>query len=254
MASALHDGAAGHAHVELVQVDARRPVPSVTRAEGCAVSKRVSWEAGRLPDRHMGPPRLCPRPLPSDPSLAHAPHRTRGPRFHNLRVALRSLHVIAFGVHYPRAWFVGEFLQGGGSGLLRAYVRDDRGVALVHHHPMTRKPSKKKFKLSASEIRELAPGRGACFATDMITVEGRRVRFMYREQPDNEMDSGWRFMAGYESNEYMGNPANHGVYDVNTIANYDPDIVPLLDAPCGSAFERPTGDAFVPVEFRPPDA
>jgi hypothetical protein len=118
---------------------------------------------------------------------------------------------------------------------------------------MTSKPSKKKFKLLASEIREVAPGRGACFATDMITVVGRRVRFMYREQPDNETDSGWRFMAGYESDEYMGDPANHGIYDVNTIANYDPDIVPFLDAAYGSAFERPTGDTFMQVEFHPPD-
>ena len=31
------------------------------------------------------------------------------------------------------------------------------------------------------------------------------------------------------------------VYDVNTIANYDPEIVRLLDAPVGSAFEREGG-------------
>lgn len=126
-------------------------------------------------------------------------------------------------------------------------------AALVHHRAMTDMPSKKKFKLSASEIRQVAPGRGACIATDMITVDGHRVRFMYREPPDNEIDSGWRFMAGYESDEYMNDPDNHAVYDVNTIANYDSDIVPLLDAPCGSAFERPTGDTFVAVDFQPPE-
>ena len=31
----------------------------------------------------------------------------------------------------------------------------------------------------------------------------------------------------------MDEASNHGVYDVNTIANYDPDIIPLLDAPVG---------------------
>lgn len=118
---------------------------------------------------------------------------------------------------------------------------------------MISKPSKKQFKLSANEIREVAPGRGACLATDKITVEGRRVCFMYRQEPDNEMDSGWRYMAGDESDEYMDNPANHEVYDVNTIANYDPDIVPYLDAPYGSAFECLKGDTFVPVAFHPSD-
>lgn len=61
---------------------------------------------------------------------------------------------------------------------------------------------------------------------------------MYREAPDEEIDSGWRFMSGSESEDYMANSDNLAVYDVNTIANYDPDIIPFLDAPIGSAFER----------------
>jgi hypothetical protein len=48
-------------------------------------------------------------------------------------------------------------------------------------------------------------------------------------------------VSGYESDDYMNDPGNHGAYDVNTIANYDPDIVPFLDAPIGSAFERENG-------------
>jgi hypothetical protein len=102
-------------------------------------------------------------------------------------------------------------------------------------------PRNKNFKLLADDIIPLATGRGGCIATDMITVEGRKVAFMYRETPDNDIDSGWRFMSGYESEEYMDEPDNHGVYDVNTIANYDVDIIPFLDAPVGSAFEREGG-------------
>lgn len=110
---------------------------------------------------------------------------------------------------------------------------------------MKRKP----FRLSAEQIRPLAPGHGACFATDRITVDGEPVRYMYREAPDNDVDSGWRFLAGTEDQAYLDDPANIGLYDVNTIANYDPDIIPLLDAPEGSAFERRIEDGeFVPVE------
>ena len=77
---------------------------------------------------------------------------------------------------------------------------------------------KKQFaSFPKGKVRELAIGLGACFATDMITVQGKKVRFMYREQPDNDSDSGWRFMAGYESDDYMKDPSNHGIYDVNTI-------------------------------------
>jgi len=99
----------------------------------------------------------------------------------------------------------------------------------------------KIFFIPGAAIVQLAPGYGVCFATDMITVEGRRVAFMYREAPDRDVDSGWRFTSGFEDDEYMGNADNHGLYDVNTIANYDPDIIQFLDSPIGSAFEREDG-------------
>ncbi len=102
-------------------------------------------------------------------------------------------------------------------------------------------PLEKKFKLKAEELRDIAPGLGACFATDSITVDGHKVAFMYREDPDNDMDSGWRFLSGLESEEYMDNADNHAIYDVNTIANYDSEIVPFLNMPYGTAFERPDG-------------
>jgi hypothetical protein len=96
----------------------------------------------------------------------------------------------------------------------------------------------KMFRLSADQIRQIVTNQGGCIASDMITVEGRKVGWMYRETPDFKNDSGWRFFAGIESDEYMQNPANHAIYDVNTIANYDEEIVPHLSAPIGSAFER----------------
>jgi hypothetical protein len=96
----------------------------------------------------------------------------------------------------------------------------------------------KNFKLKAEQIKTLANGHGGCIATDMITVDGKQVGYMYREVPRNPQDSGWRFMSGSESQEYMDEPNNHAIYDVNTIANYDPEIIPFLNAPIGSAFER----------------
>ncbi len=96
----------------------------------------------------------------------------------------------------------------------------------------------------------IAPGRGGCIATDLITVAGKRVGYMYREQPDRDLDSGWRFFAGSESQEYINDLDNMTVYDVNTIANYDPEIVPWLDAPYGTAFERDeSSGSFVPTDF-----
>lgn len=112
----------------------------------------------------------------------------------------------------------------------------------------------KQFRLSADQIKPLAEGHGGCIATDKITVEGYPVRFMYREAPDNDIDSGWRFMSGFEDDAYMDDTTSHGVYDVNTIANYDPSIIPFLEAPEGSAFEKtPESERFLPVADWEPD-
>src|SRR2546423_5965626 len=89
----------------------------------------------------------------------------------------------------------------------------------------------KTFKLRADQIKSLAPGHGACIATDMITVQGKRVGLMYKEEPREEADSGWCFSAGTESQEFMDDVANHAVYDINTYANSDPEIYPFLSAP-----------------------
>jgi hypothetical protein len=96
----------------------------------------------------------------------------------------------------------------------------------------------KTFRLRADEIRQVAPGHGACFASDQITVSGQRVGFAYREEPDDDRDSGWRFFAGTETQEYADEASNFEIYDVNTIANYDPEIVPFLGAPVGSSIIR----------------
>lgn len=114
--------------------------------------------------------------------------------------------------------------------------------------------SKKSYALQAADIQPLVPPMGACLATDMITVDGLPVGFMFREHPDNDLDSGWRFTAGRESQAYMDDPANHGLHAVNTIANYDRAIIPLVDAPVGSAFERQegTGDLVQVHDFFPP--
>jgi len=115
--------------------------------------------------------------------------------------------------------------------------------------------SDKRYALSPAQIRPLATGRGSCIASDRITVDGRPVGDMVREPVHGPDDSGWCFLAGDETQAYLDDPANLGLYDVNTIANYSPDIVPLLDAPPCSAFERDAATGqLLPVPYEePPD-
>lgn len=88
-----------------------------------------------------------------------------------------------------------------------------------------------------------------CVASDRISVDGCKVGYMYREEPHNEQDSGWVFWEGNESEEYQTNWANAEVLHLNTICNYDPDIVPYLCEPYGSAFQRDKSGKFQKVDF-----
>lgn len=96
----------------------------------------------------------------------------------------------------------------------------------------------KNFKIRANEFIDLVPPMGSCFATDKITVEGMKVGYMYREEPDEKWDSGWRFFSGTEDQEYVDDPNKTMIYNVNTIANYDRAIIPYLKLPFGTELER----------------
>ena len=109
--------------------------------------------------------------------------------------------------------------------------------------------SQKLYAVAKEDIKPLAEGYGWCFATDMITTGDRGVGYMYREEAEENGDSGWRFFCGHESQEYMDEPSHSAIYNVNTIANYDPDIIPLLDSPPGTAFGRDENGELVGVPF-----
>lgn len=113
----------------------------------------------------------------------------------------------------------------------------------------------KKFKLSKEEIKPLVKDLGGCIASDEITVRGEKVGYMERNEPLNEKDSGWCFFAGTESDEFVDEPDNFGIYEVNTIANYDKEIIPFLTSPTGSCFIRSEEGppAFVPIPRSPED-
>ena len=101
--------------------------------------------------------------------------------------------------------------------------------------------AEKNFKIKSDQFVDLVSPMGGCFATDKITVDGMKVGYMYREEPEEPMDSGWRFFSGTENQEYVDDPNNTMIYAVNTIANYDKAIIPYLNLPFGSELERVEG-------------
>ena len=108
----------------------------------------------------------------------------------------------------------------------------------------------KKRYLEEKELLTLTDDRRLCYVSGAILEEGRQVGYMVRQSPLFSEDSGWRFFAGGEPGSRLRTGAS-GFYPLNTLCNYDRQVLPLLDAPVGAAFVR-TGAALAPLA--PPDA
>ena len=92
-----------------------------------------------------------------------------------------------------------------------------------------------------SKARQIIPSIGVCVATDKIMKDKMLVGFMYREEPEEDIDSGWRFFSGTEDQDYVDDPDNSAVYDLETIMDIDSGIIPYLKMPYGTEMERVEG-------------
>jgi hypothetical protein len=90
------------------------------------------------------------------------------------------------------------------------------------------------------EFQDLISNGKTCYASRKITDDKMKVGYMYRDEPEDEDDSGWRFYSGTESEDYVENVDNFMLYDLNTVANIDRSILPLLKKPVGTEWEKDT--------------
>ena len=86
-----------------------------------------------------------------------------------------------------------------------------------------------------------------CFVTKRVLEDGVPVGYLYREEPDNEDDSGWRITANDETEEYMDDSDNSAYVSLGAVLSKDDSFIELLGSPAGSAFARDSESGrFVP--------
>lgn len=56
-----------------------------------------------------------------------------------------------------------------------------------------------------------------------------RPEIVYREDPDNERDSGWRAVVGDESHEEVDDPANAVLQNVGSLLHRWPELRPVFE-------------------------
>ena len=83
-----------------------------------------------------------------------------------------------------------------------------------------------------------------CFVSARIVDDGYKVGYMYREIPDDTFDSGWRFLAGNETDEYINDVNNIYLMDLEAINQYDNDILRYLNSEIGCSYIRINTNTF----------
>lgn len=96
-----------------------------------------------------------------------------------------------------------------------------------------------------TSIDEVEPGESLqekyfprCLVTNKVLRDGEKVAILYREEPQAPHDSGWRLLAGTESDSYVNDADNVHFVSLGAVLNRDDAFIDLLDSPVGSAFQR----------------
>ena len=109
--------------------------------------------------------------------------------------------------------------------------------------------SNKEFIIDPEVVKDIIKPMGYSIVSNMILQEGLPVGFMYREEPFDEEDSGWRFLSGTETEDYLDNESNSKAISVNAVANHDAAIIAYLKKPKNSSWERiEDSEEFSPYE------
>ncbi|SHF40686.1 immunity protein Imm33 domain-containing protein [Dysgonomonas macrotermitis] len=97
-------------------------------------------------------------------------------------------------------------------------------------------------------IKELTDMQKYAFVTKRAW-DNNSVGYCYRENTELKIDSGWRFIFGDEDDDYLDNPDNTITKDLSEIAEWKPELKPVLGSRRGSEFEwDDEKKAYIPID------
>ena len=87
---------------------------------------------------------------------------------------------------------------------------------------------------------------GSCIITKSLLNGETKLRWLFREEPLNNIDTGWIAFGDSDNNDYVNNPKNLTVVDLNTLANIEPTILNVYEMPIGTdlIFIEENGDKY----------
>jgi hypothetical protein len=68
-------------------------------------------------------------------------------------------------------------------------------------------------------------------------LEADHIGYCYRDVPETNIDSGWRFLYGDEDEDYLDNPTHSEAVYPEDMLSINPALDVILGAPAGTEFE-----------------
>lgn len=92
-------------------------------------------------------------------------------------------------------------------------------------------------------IRKMLLSRRA-YVSKKIAEEGWKAGYICRDEPLNERDSGWSFMAGNEDEAYVNDAANLVLMTIHQFLDLDRDVWKYIHHPAGTRMVRISDSEF----------
>ena len=77
-------------------------------------------------------------------------------------------------------------------------------------------------------------GLGGCVVSKNILNGLGNVKWCIRESSRNELDNGWRFLSGIDTDDFLADSSNMAVCDWGTIVNIEPAVIEIFYMPVGT--------------------
>lgn len=95
-------------------------------------------------------------------------------------------------------------------------------------------------------MKKYVENAGSCIVTKSLLNGETKFRWLFREEPLNDTDTGWMAFGDSDNDEYVNNPKNLTVVDLNTLINIEPTILNVYEMPIGTdlIFIEEDGDKY----------
>lgn len=83
-------------------------------------------------------------------------------------------------------------------------------------------------------MKKYVENAASCIVTKSILNGETKFRWLFREEPLNNIDTGWMAFGDSDNDEYVNDPKNLSVVDLNTLINIEPTILNVYEMPVGT--------------------